>query len=130
MAYEAPTAAEIKTRFPIFADVSDPLIEAMIVEANRHVDRSWLEGDYKTAIQYLTAHMLLSEGLVTTGVTAGSFVPGGFIKSESLGDASRTYANIGEGSGSSGSDAELATTVYGRRFMALRRANHPPIVTV
>lgn len=123
MAYTAPTATEFKDRFPIFVDVSDPAIETLIVEAQRQVDESWAEADYKPAIQYWVAHVLVMEGALNPDGAAASAQQSGPIKSESLGDASVTYADRAGSSGGGTSTSEYMQTSYGARFVALRRAN-------
>lgn len=129
MAYTAPTAAEVKARYPEFANVSDPRVAAFIEEANRFVDDSWLEADYKIAIQALTAHMMAAEGLLNPdgGTPAGGTT--GPVRSETLGDASITYAD--RSTAASGEfDADLDTTPYGVRFKKIRRGNFPAVMVV
>lgn len=120
MAYTDPTAADIKTRFPAYASVSDPTIEAFIVEAKRLVDDTWLEADYAPAIMYVVAHYLATEDVLGGG--AGATSPGP-VKSESLGDASTTYDTRGGSTTMSVEDSEFANTVYGTRFLNIRRRN-------
>lgn len=129
MAYVAPTAAEMKARFPVLSALENATIEAFVSEASRQVDESWVEADYKTAIQYLAAHMMVAEGLVNSDGVAAVVGTTGPVKSESLGDASLTYSDRG-GSGLSGDEAELSTTPYGQRFAELRRKNHFPVLIV
>ena len=50
MPYSVPTAASLKTRFPIFATVADATVTACITDASRFVDTSWLEDDYQQKI--------------------------------------------------------------------------------
>lgn len=130
MAYVAPTAAEIKTRFPEFAAVDTSLIDQIIAEANRFVDSSWIEADYKIAIQFLTAHMLVTGGALNPDGAAAQAVVSGPIKSESLGDASVSYSDSSVSSGLSAEESELMSTNYGRRFAAIRRANHLPVLVI
>lgn len=131
MPYTAPTAADIKTRFPAFAGIDNALIELYIDEAMLWVDTTWFETDYTIAIQYLTAHFMAAEGLLVSATGSGSAAGAvsGPIKSERLGDAAITYSDRGSTGGWSGTDADLATTPYGQRFLALRNANHPAILT-
>lgn len=127
MSYVAPTTAELKARFPEFVDIDNAIVTANIVEANRWVDESWFENDYQPAIMFLAAHYMIAAGLLFDSDAGGG--ASGPIKSESLGDASISYAD--RFSGSSGSDEiELMTTSHGARFVAIRRANHPAILFV
>ncbi len=133
MAYVAPTADDIRERFAEFATApSDEIIEQLISEASRYVDTTWLEGDYKTAIMYLTAHMLITEGANSNRFRAATPGP---LTVERIGDAMRVYGSRRSGgAGDSGgggtmADSELATTVYGVRYLNLRRSNHPgPVI--
>lgn len=121
MPYVVPTAADFKTRFPIFTDKTDPQIEALIVEAHQMVDESWEEGDFAPAILYLTAHLIAMDNsqadeTVEIGGAAGA------IASESFGGMSISYersANAGRLQASE----EYGQTVYGRRFLSLLRRN-------
>lgn len=115
MAHVAPTPAEFKARHTAFAALSDPVIQAILTEANRSVDTTWTEGDYKNAIMYLAAHILTTEGALDSTVIGKP----GLISSESLGDASTSYAVAK----SSRYEGELGSTIYGRRYLDLMRVN-------
>ncbi len=128
--YVAPTPTELKARHTAFAAVADAIVLAAIVDANRHVDSSWLVSDYKSAIMLLAAHMMVTEGALNPDGAAVQAVVSGPIQSESLGDASVSYAASNVSSGMSAEESELMSTVYGRRFAALRRANLGPAVMV
>jgi hypothetical protein len=128
MPYTPPDAAAVKARFPEFADVADARITAVIEEAMRWVDESWLEADYAPAIRFLTAHMLATEGaLVSPSAPTATSGP---VTSDKIGDASTSWAARAGVAGRAGSDADLATTAYGERFLELRSANHPAVVVV
>lgn len=125
MAYVVPTAAELKTRYPEFADVDNAIVTAAITDAAGDVDDSWREADYARAIMALAAHMMVMEGRLNSGVSLSPFALTGFVKSESLGDASVTYGGVGEaGSSGSNKDGSYALTTYGQRYMELMRKNH------
>lgn len=124
MAYTAPTASEFKGRFaPAFDAVADARIDAVVAEAMGWVGTNWREVDYKPALNYLTAHMLVKEGVLNSADFSPVGVSQGQVSSESLGDASVTYANTAAGAGFEGSDAEWASTPYGMAYLRLRRAN-------
>lgn len=128
MPYTDPTPTTFKERFSAFAAVEDSVIEAVLVEAKRHVDQSWFEADYTIALNYLIAHFLVTEGALNDPDAAPVGVSSGQIVSESLGDASVTYAN--SGSAAAGDDGDFSTTVYGRRFLRIQRANQGGAVVV
>lgn len=126
MPYTLPTASEFKTRFsPVFDDVGDLRIEAVMAEAARMVDESWEEADYQPAINYATAHGLVMEGVITS---VAALTTAGRIKSRSLGDASTTYES--SGSSAPGTDSWFASTIYGQQFIRLRRVNRRGPVVV
>src|SRR5688572_22186440 len=106
MAHVAPTPQEFVARYPVFSAVSALTIQAVITEANRQVGTNWTEGDYKPAIMALTAHMLTTEGHLDSNIIGKP----GLITSESLGDASTSYATPG----SSQSSSDYNGTPYGR----------------
>lgn len=126
MPHTAPNPAEVKARYPELFDVPDARVALVIDEAGGQVDTSWTERDYKPAIMALTAHMLVSEGALDGGASAGR----GALISDKLGDATQTYEARAARSQATGSDAELASTVYGQRFLALRRANRAGVRVV
>lgn len=130
MAYVEPTLADFRIRFPEFAPVGDALVNVILAEAIPRVGDTWLERDRATAILYLTAHLLASEG--EPARSAGGGVGGstsGAVKRMKVGDVEVEYAGLGSGSGS-GTTSEYASTVYGRRFLQLMRLNFPGVVAV
>jgi hypothetical protein len=128
MAYTAPTAADLKARYPEFDAVSDDLVTLVITEAAGTVSTSWLERDYAPAIMLLTAHMLITEGAVEranpNGNGTSSMTTTGAVKSYRVGEVQVSYAGTSEGAGAASGDLSgLSATEYGKRFLALRRAN-------
>ena len=113
----AVSAADIQTRFSEFAAESTTRIEQFIADASLSVNpRVWRE---KTdlGIIYLTAHML---SLAPSAATIASGGPNaGIVKSEKVGDLSRTFA-VGNPSANSSTAAELSATIYGQTFVRLR----------
>ena len=109
MTYTAPTASDLKTRYPAFAAVSDEAIDLWLDEAAQEC-ASWQEGTRARAEMAYAAHKMVETAVLEEGTTIGvtSFRSGDF--SATVGDkvAART-----------GFDA----TVYGREFLALRRRN-------
>lgn len=129
MSYDKPTAAEFKTRFPIFDDKDDAFVTAILNEASASVDETWLEADYKPAIMYLAAHMIATENSDEGGSIEVGGAGAGAIASESFGPISVSYRDAGT------SDAVkkagiYGSTIYGQRFAALLRRNKPAIFAV
>ena len=128
MAYTAPTVAEFKTRFPaLVVGKSDDLIQMFLDEANRSVDTSWIEGDYKTAIMFLAAHnMSMEDASVGAG---GGGTGSGVVSSESFGGMSISYDNS-DSANDDAAKSEWGGTEYGRRFYRLLKLNKPAIVSI
>ena len=129
MAYVAPTAADLKARFPEFTAVSDVLVNLILAEAKAQVGETWLERDRKTATLYLAAHMLAMEG--EPGRSAGGTSGGtsGPVRRRKVGDVETEFAGFGSSaSGASASDYGL--TAYGRLFFDLLRKNFPGVAVV
>lgn len=127
MAYTVPTLETFRARFPIFSDKDDTMIELIIAEAAGKVDQSWLERDYAPAILYLAAHMVATDNsgegeAVEVGDT-------GSISSESFGGMSIAYSRSVQVT-TNELHAEYNRTSYGRRYLALLRANFPPVVSI
>jgi hypothetical protein len=128
MAYTVPTAASLKARYPEFDAVSDDLVTLVITEAAGTVTTSWLERDYPIAIMLLAAHMLIAEGAVEradpNGDGTSTMTTTGAVKSFRVSEVQMSYAGTGGGAGGQEMSADaLASTYYGARFLALRRAN-------
>lgn len=80
MAYDIPTAADLKARYPAFAAVADATVDIYIADAaSAGVDTSWGEADYAPAIAALAAHNMAllgigesseAEGYARIGVTS------------------------------------------------------------
>lgn len=119
MPYIIPTAAEFKARYPAFNEVSDSLIDLVIIDAARNVDTTWCEADYQPAILALTAHLLVEDG-----VTGRDINFAGAITSSKLGDAQDTYSGLT----ASQMVGEFNSTTYGRKFMQLRAVNVQGVV--
>jgi hypothetical protein len=121
MSHTVPTAAEFKARHTAFAAVADGTVDTFLAEASRSVSTCWAEADYADAIMYLAAH-LYSEEQSAGGIKAAS--KAGPIKRVKADTVEIEYA------GSFLSDANLSSTVYGRRFLALRQRNVPAVLVV
>lgn len=129
MPYTTPTVEEFRTRFPIFGDASDELVQMMLNEAAGQVDQSWEETDYQPAILYLAAHLLATDNSAEGGTVEVGASGAGNVTSESFGAISVGYG-AGNNQGSLSSSDLYGSTVYGRRFLALLKQNKPAIVAV
>lgn len=120
MAYSAPTASTLKTRYPAFAGVLDATVEVWLTDARLIVTDSWIENDRAIAEMLLAAHNMikvgvagLTSGLVGTmaGMGVTSFKSGSFDVSFNS-DAAKVRAGSG-----------YASTDYGAQFMVYLRRN-------
>lgn len=111
MAYDAPTAAQFKERFPAFASVADFDVENALSDAARRVDETWAEGDFARARMLYAAHVLVLDGQGTgREVKLSGFkrIKIGSLELERAGDTSA---------------GSLSSTSYGQRFLELMRLN-------
>jgi hypothetical protein len=128
MAYDAPTVAEFKARFPTVAgSKSDPTIQAFLDEATNTIDTTWREADYKIAIMYLAAHNMTLEDNAASG--GGGAVASGVVASESFGGMSISYDNS-KGGSDAAANSEWGATFYGQQFYLLLKRNKPAIVVI
>lgn len=126
MAYTAPTAAEVKARFPEFAAVDDSVINAVIAEAGSFVDDSWIEADATTAAMFYVAHELVMAGQGTSAAA----------KVAQVGDFSRIKSGDLEVQRNAGSaqvasaNGTLGLSRYGLKFLELRGRSFPGILSI
>ena len=113
MAYVVPTAADLKARFPAFADVLDATVNLYIADAQ--VDETWLEADYAPAIMAWAAWAMTDFGIGTGGEVAG-YIGSGVTKLKS-GTLDVSFSD--KASSASGYE----TNVYGRQYLMLLRKN-------
>ena len=72
MAYEQPTAAQLKAKYPAFANVADATVDVHLADAaTTGVDTSWREADYAPAILAFAAHRMAALGIGEHGQVAG-----------------------------------------------------------
>lgn len=119
MAYDAPTAAYLKARYPAFADVDDALIDVYVTDAvSSAVDASWREVDYQPAAAAFAAHRLASLGIGAHG-QAADFARQGVANFRSgnfqVGFSADRAGAIARG--------ELDATPYGQEYARLLRIN-------
>lgn len=127
MPYTAPTAADLKTRFPEFDTIADAMIEAIISENAATMSTSWLEDDYTAAYLSLVAHCLTVEG--EPGRSAGvAGAASGPIKRVKVGDVETEFASAGVVQ--SAATYGLSDTPYGQRFLRLRHKSFPATMLI
>jgi len=119
MAVSVPTASAFKARHAAFASVVDGTVSAFLAEAARSVSDQWAATDTDDAIMYLAAHLMQEEGLSGGQSSINAAGPIKRFKADSV---EIEYAGL------TGLDATLGTTVYGRRFLELRRRNSPGVL--
>ncbi|RIY00211.1 DUF4054 domain-containing protein [Aureimonas flava] len=129
MAYSVPTYDQFIARYPVFQPASEALVRSVLAEAAQTVgapgETRWLERDYAPAIRLLTAHNLIVEGVLSGGSGSADGTYAGPITKERVGDVEVTYGGSSSSSddGVSNSANPLASTSYGRQYLALMRAN-------
>jgi hypothetical protein len=119
--YVDPTASDLKARYPAFAGVDDATIGYWLTDAHRFVDTSWpIEDDYGPALIARAAHEMVEakvsgiaqdevEELAGFGLT--QFKSGSFS------------ASFSEAAAAQATEGGLASTKYGREYLALLRRN-------
>lgn len=122
MATYGVTATAIKNKFHEFGSEADTHIEFAIEEASLNVDDTWLEGDRRLAVMYLTAHYL------KVAISRAASDTGQQIASERIGEISISYHPTPQPTMVNQSD--LTTTPYGTRFLELAKFNFPGVLVV
>jgi uncharacterized protein YfiM (DUF2279 family) len=117
MAYTAPTAADLKLRFPAFSAVADETVEYWLEDARLIVTDSWIEADRAPAEMALAAHNMEENGLSSAGGAVANLAGMGV---ESFKSASFSV-NFKAGAGASGGG--YASSRYGKAFLAFLRRN-------
>jgi hypothetical protein len=119
MAYDVPTAANLKAKYPAFADVADATVDVHLADASTTaVDTSWREADYAPAIMAFAAHRMALLDIGAHG-QAASFARQGVTsyRSGSYGvsfDADKAKA---------AASGTLDATPYGQEYKRLLGAN-------
>lgn len=118
MAYTVPTADELQTRYPAFADVLDATVTYWITDAQRSVDETWFEADYAPALMALAAHNMTLAGM---GADAATFsgIPAGISRLKT-GAFEALFTDDAANARASGS---FASTRYGQEYLAMLRRN-------
>jgi len=143
MAYTEPTPADLKERFPEFADSADETIQPSIAAAAIWLDTiQWTETDYFYGIMYLAAHYLslYQKALAASGGSGGG---GGSVGSDTVstylsdikfedfqvqfrsGSSSAQKSSSSSDAAGSSASSVLGLTLYGLLFAQLRDRNIP-----
>ncbi len=110
-----PTPADIKTRYPAFAAVADATIQLAITDAVPWFDVCRWDTFYAQGFAAFVAHMLTADQAAALGKATGA---GGALASKKVGEVEVRYQPIAT---MKPSDAFFATTIYGQRYLQLRK---------
>jgi hypothetical protein len=113
--YTAPTAQDLRAKFPTFAGVDDAVIAEALADAARVVDESWTEDDFRTGRLLYAAHTLTLDGYGGSADVAGYQAAG--VRSLSSGQLSVSFGD------SVANGSTLGTTSFGRRYLELASRN-------
>lgn len=113
----APTASDLKARYPAFASVPDSTVDLWINDAQRIVTAGWSNVDYAPALMALAAHNMALQGLGVSGASAG--LPAGLtsFRSASL------SVSFSEAAAAQQVAGGYSSTPYGREFAPMLRRN-------
>lgn len=122
--YAKPGSQHLIMRYPAFAAVPVATIRYWLVDAERSVDQSWIEGDYAAGIMALAAH-----NMALAGIGADSSVlvdiPAGITRMKS-GSLELGFTDVAANARMAGS---LMATRYGQEYaLLLKRSRGGPIV--
>jgi hypothetical protein len=119
MAYEIPTAADLKTKYPAFAAVADATIDVYLADAAAvGADSTWAEADYAPAVLAFAAHQMALLGMGDQGEAAGYAAAGVSRVRSGQFEAWLDPAVVGRVS-----KGGLDATPYGRAYKLLLRKN-------
>lgn len=129
MAFTAPTAADLRVRFPAFAAVGDAEIDEALADAASMVDDTWSsQADFTAGRMLYAAHILTLDGHGTGAEK--EMAKEGALQFDRIKSGALELSRRGPPAGTSAAEA-LALTTYGRRFAEILRRNAGgPIVGV
>lgn len=116
-----PTPADLKARYPEFAQADDNQVGLVLSEAELEVDQKAWGKFFALGVLALAAHMLSIES--RRGGTGASAMPGP-LTSKKAGEIQLSYAAAPV---NSMDEAVLASSAYGQRYLHLRRLIAIPI---
>jgi hypothetical protein len=118
MAYTEPTPADLKTRYPAFADVADATVQVYLDDTVTSVDGSWREADYIPAKAALAAHNM---ALASIGVR--SEVDGYAAAGVNRIRSGQVDISISDAKAARASGGGLDATVYGQAYKRILKRN-------
>lgn len=120
MSFELPTAAELKARFPAFAEVDDDVVTDVINETKTSAGTHFVtEADVKLARLLYAAHTLTLDGF--GGSTEAELSQNGLMGFQSVTSGRLSFTRGANGVASSNST--LDQTQYGRRYKEILARN-------
>ncbi|GGO96550.1 DUF4054 domain-containing protein [Stakelama pacifica] len=125
MAYVAPTPADLKTRYPAFADVPDATVQLWLTDATRFTVGWPIEDDRALGEITYAAHMMVRSGALTTGTGAIASLPG--VTNFKSGTFSASFSDEAVKASVKGG---YQSTEYGQQFEMLQRRNLGPGVRI
>lgn len=111
--------ASFKTRFPEFAAEDDPRIQIFIDDSVIILNSVYWGEKYDLGLYYLTAHYLV----LANKSEAGSITSKGAVASRTVDGSSVNYNRVVP---TDESDSYYAYTIYGQRYLALRKTLRAP----
>lgn len=131
MAYVAPTPAEFKAAFPLFAGVADAPVQFALDAATIYVDDTWgADLVRRTAVMLYAAHALTLQGLGDGAEAAAAAAGASDVRIIQSGAFSLTRGVTTDLTGGGGTPAPWNMTSYGRRFYALLQRTIPAVAVV
>ena len=109
------TTAEFKTRFPEFASVADDRIQLFIDDSVVILNEPFWDTKYDLGLHYLTAHYLVLGTKSEDGATTGS----GPMTGKTVDGVSLSF---GLATTDDGTDDYYNQTIYGQRYLSLRKS--------
>lgn len=109
-----PTTAEIKARYPALASIPDATVNAAIADAVPWFDEARWGAFYSQGFAAFVAHMLVQDQAAAKGQAGAS----GPVSKKKVGDVEVDYSTP---TAAKAQDALFMTTVYGQRYLQLRR---------
>lgn len=111
----APSASDIKARYPALSDISDPTVSVAIADAAPWFDEQRWGSFYAQGVAAFVAHTLTADKAAAKSASGGASGP---VVEKKVGDVVIKYSPT---SYRKDTDASFATTIYGQRYLQLRR---------
>lgn len=114
------TPTDLKTRYPEFTNVSTPVIQAAIDDADEEINADVWGARAEKGESALAAHLLIIRGALNDPGATGMQLSGP-INSMRVGDVSLTgaLASIGGNAVNRGVDLSLMSTKYGLEYLRM-----------